>query len=130
MSKLWDDIAKNIREGIDTVVEKTEELTKMGKIKVDIINVKRNIEKNFSELGGRVYHIIVEENSTKIAGDQEVKELIECIKILEKELAIKNEELNNVKSGEQKASAEDESATPAVADTEPDAEAGPDKAKK
>ena len=84
MSKLWDDIAKNIREGIDTVVEKTEELTKMGKIKVDIINVKRNIEKNFSELGGRVYHIIVEENSTKIAGDQEVKELIECIKILEK----------------------------------------------
>jgi len=104
MSKLWDDIAKNIREGFDTVVEKTEELTKIGKIKVDIINVKRNIEKNFSELGGRVYHIIVEENSTKIAGDQEVKELIECVKILEKELAIKNEELESVKSGEQKTS--------------------------
>jgi hypothetical protein len=130
MSKLWDDIAKNIREGIDTVVEKTEELTKMGKIKVDIINVKRNIEKNFSELGGRVYHIIVEENSTKIAGDQEVKELIECIKILEKELDIKNEELNNVKSGEQKESAEDQSAATEVAETGTETETSADKSKK
>jgi len=98
MTNLWDDIAKSIREGVDTVVEKTGELTKMGKIKVDIINIKRNVEKNFAELGGKVYHLIVEEKSTQVAGNKEVKELIECIKILEKELQEKNEEMKNIKS--------------------------------
>lgn len=97
MTNLWDDIAKSIREGVDTVVEKTGELTKMGKIKVDIINIKRNVEKNFAELGGKVYHLIVEEKSTQVAANKEVKELIECIKILEKELQEKNEEMKNVK---------------------------------
>jgi len=45
MANLWDDIAKTIREGVDTVVEKTEKLTKIGKIKIDILNIKRNIDK-------------------------------------------------------------------------------------
>ena len=54
MANLWDDIARTIREGVDTVVEKTEELTRIGRIKVDILNIKRKVEKNFSELGGRV----------------------------------------------------------------------------
>ena len=98
MAKLWDDIAKTIREGVDTVVEKTQELTKLGKIKVDIINIKRNVEKNFSKLGGHVYHMIVEESKTQISGDKEVKELVDCIKILENELAEKKAELQNIRS--------------------------------
>ena len=97
MASLWDDIAKTIREGLDTVVEKTEELTKIGRIRVDIINIKRNVEKNFAELGGRVYHLFVEEKKTEVAGDKEVKEIIECVKILEKELADKKRELEQVR---------------------------------
>ena len=68
MANLWDDIARTIRDGVGTVVEKTEELTKIGKIKVDIINIKRNVDKNFSELGGKVYHLIVENCFLIIAG--------------------------------------------------------------
>jgi len=124
MANLWDDIAKTIREGVDTVVEKTEELTKIGKIKVDIINIKRNIEKNFSELGGKVYHLIVEEKKTQIAGDKEVKELIDCVKILEKELQDKNVELKNIKSKdkvkeEAVAEAETKPASPPKAKSKP-----------
>ncbi len=98
MANLWDDIAKTIREGVDTVVEKTEELTKIGKIKIDILNIKRNVEKNFSELGGRVYHLITKEKKTAISADKEATEIIECIKILEKELDDKKSELEKVKS--------------------------------
>jgi len=98
MANLWDDIAKTIREGVDTVVEKTEELTRIGRIKVDIINIKRNVEKNFSELGGRVYQLISKEKKTAISTDKEAKEIIECIKILEKELDDKKSELAKVKS--------------------------------
>jgi len=102
MSSLWDDIAKTIREGVDTVVEKTEEYTRIGRIKVDILNIKRNVEKNFTELGGKVYHLIVEENKTQIATNKEVKEIVECVKLLEKELEEKNKELEKVKAREDK----------------------------
>jgi hypothetical protein len=96
MASLWDDIAKTIREGVDTVVSKTEEYTKIGKIKIDIINIKRSVEKNFTELGGRVYHLMVEQNKTQISGDKEVKKIIDSIKLLEKELQEKKAELEKV----------------------------------
>ncbi len=98
MANLWDDIAKTLREGVDTVVEKTGELTKIGKIKIDILNIKRNVQKNFAELGGRVYHLITTKKETAISADKEANEIIECIKILEKELDDKKSELEKVKS--------------------------------
>ena len=98
MANLWDDIARTIRDGLDTVVEKTEELTKMGKIKVDIINIKRNVDKNFSELGGKVYHLIVEENKTKVTDQKDIQDIIDSVKILEKELEEKNLALKKIKS--------------------------------
>lgn len=118
MASLWDDIAKTIREGVDTVVEKTEELTRMGKIKVDIINIKRNVEKNFTELGGRVYHLMAEQNKTQISGDKEVKKILDSIKLLEKELQEKKAELEKVgkKAPAEKAGA---SAPKAAAKTKP-----------
>ncbi len=107
MASLWDDIAKTIREGVDTVVSKTEEYTKIGKIKIDILNIKRNVEKNFTELGGRVYHLMVEQNKTQISGDKEVKKILDSIKLLEKELQEKKAELEKVgkKAPAEKASA-------------------------
>ncbi|MFQ6112762.1 MAG: hypothetical protein ACE5NG_01595 [bacterium] len=103
MANLWDDITKTIKQGVDTVVEKTEELTKIGRIKVDILNIKRRIEKNFTELGGRVYHLIAEQNKTQIADDKAVNHVIEQIKNLEKELEQKNAELAKVRTkGESK----------------------------
>ncbi|MCH7676386.1 hypothetical protein IH879_15775 [candidate division KSB1 bacterium] len=110
MANLWDDIAKTIREGVDTVVEKTGVLTKIGKIKIDILNIKRNIEKNFSELGGRVYQLITKEKETEISTDKEAREVIECIKILEKELDDKKSELAKVKS-KKSSTSESKSAT-------------------
>lgn len=100
MSTLWDDIAKTIRDSVDTVVGKTEELTKIGKIKVDIINIKRNIEKQFAELGGTVYHLI-DENKTSIASNADVKAVVEKVKELEEQLDAKNAELEKVKAKEE-----------------------------
>lgn len=110
MANLWDDIAKTLREGVDTVVEKTGELTKIGKIKIDILNIKRNVQKNFSELGGRVYQLIAKEKKTEISTDKEAKEIVECIKILEKELDDKKSELEKVKS-KQSSNSESKSTT-------------------
>ncbi|MFQ5823945.1 MAG: hypothetical protein ACE5JB_07815 [bacterium] len=101
MANLWDDITKTIKEGVDAVVEKTEELTKIGRIKVDILNIKRKIEKNFTELGGKVYHLIAEKNNTQIADEKAVMDIIEQIKNFEKELQDKNVELAKVRTKEE-----------------------------
>ena len=103
MANLWDDIAKTVRDGVDVVVEKTEEYAKIGKIKVEMINIKRNVEKNFTELGGKVYHLVVDEDAADIAGNAEVKGIVERIKSLEADLEDKSEELELVKAKEQPA---------------------------
>lgn len=97
MSTLWNDIAKTVRDSVDSVVSKTEELTKIGKIKIEIISIKRNIEKQFAELGGTVYHLI-DEKKTSIPSNADVKEIVEKVKKLEQQLNAKKEELEKVKT--------------------------------
>jgi len=130
MSNLWDDITKTIREGVDTVVEKTEELTKIGKIKVDILNIKRQIDKQFSELGGHVYHLIAEEKKSDVSGNDEVKKMISAVKKLEAQLDEKNEELERVKNKETETKEEPApSATEVKTESVPVAKAAKPKAK-
>ncbi len=96
MADLWEDIQKTIREGMTTIAEKTEELTKIGRAKVEILNIKRQIERRFTELGGKVYHLIAEEGSARVASNSEVKDLIAAIKQLEKQLEDKRKEIEDL----------------------------------
>ncbi len=93
----WDDLANLFKKGISTVAKKTDEYTKIGKIKVDIIGIKRDIDKKFNELGGKTYHLIVEEKDTKIAANEEVRAIIDTIKDFNQKLEEKKEELNRVR---------------------------------
>lgn len=94
MSALLD----SIRDGLELVVDKTEEYGKIGKLKVDIFGIKRNIEKQFTELGGRVYELMTTKSATKIADDEEVKKAIETVKNLEVQLKEKELEIDKVKT--------------------------------
>ena len=93
-----DDLAKFFKKGITVVARKTDEYTKIGKIKVEIIGIKRDIEKRFGELGGRTFQLIAEESNTKIATNDEVKSIIEAIKQLNEKLGLKKEELDRVRA--------------------------------
>jgi len=93
----WNDLANLFKKGVSVVAKKTDEYTKIGKIKVDIIGIKRDIDKRFNELGGKTYQLIVEENNTKIASDEEVKVIIDDIKNLNQNLEEKKEELKRVR---------------------------------
>lgn len=97
MGTLWEDVRDGIRDGIELVVDKTEEYTKIGKIKVDIIGLKRNIEKKFSELGGRTYEILKEQNRKSVGADVEVKRLVEELVELEKSLDEKKNEIVTIR---------------------------------
>ncbi len=97
MANLFEDIKNGIRDGIELVVDKTEEYTKIGKLKVDILGIKRNIEKLFSELGGQTYELLSKNDKAVVSGDEEVKKLVEELKIQEEKLDAKKNEIKKVK---------------------------------
>jgi len=97
MGTLFEDIKNGIRDGIELVVDKTEEYTKIGKFKVDILGIKRNIEKLFSELGGQTYELLSKGKKVDVAGDEEIKRMVDELKSLEEKLDAKKNEIKKVK---------------------------------
>jgi len=93
----WDDLLSLFKKGVSTVAKKTDEYTKIGKIKVDIIGIKRDIDKKLNELGGKTYQLIVEENNTKVASNEEIKAIIDNVKDQYRKLDDKKDELQRVR---------------------------------
>ena len=94
MSTLWD----KLRAGLQTVSDKTEEMTQIGRLKIEIIAVKRDIEKSFVELGGRVYHLLEEDKAKNIERDEEIRNLADRIKDHEQKLKRLQEKIENIQS--------------------------------
>ena len=93
----WDDLSKVFKKGVTVVAQKTDEYTKIGKIKVDIIGIKRDIDKQFHELGAKTHHLIVEENNKNIASNEDIKLIIEKVNELNNKLQQKKEDLTKVR---------------------------------
>jgi len=97
MSSLWDNIKKSVAEFYASAAEKTDELAKVGVRKFDIVGIRRNIGHEMAELGGRVYHMIVEEKNKDIVEDTDVKKFIKSIKNLEAFLKEKEKEIEDIR---------------------------------
>jgi hypothetical protein len=83
---LWENLKKGLEQGIKTITEKTEELTELGRLKLEILSVKREIEKDFVELGGRTYQLMKENKSDNINQNSDISKLVEKVKTEEKKL--------------------------------------------
>lgn len=93
----WEDLMNFFKKGVSTVAKKTDEYTKIGKIKVDIIGIKRDIDKKLNELGGKTYQLIAEDNNTKVASNEEIKTIIVNVRELNQKLEDKKNELEMVR---------------------------------
>jgi hypothetical protein len=97
MPSLWENIRKGVTEFYASAAEKTDELAKVGVRKLDIVGVRRNIGHEMADLGGRVYHMVVEENNNNVAEDPKVREHIDSIRRLEVFLHEKEQEIESIK---------------------------------
>jgi len=97
MAKLWERISKSLFNGVTVAAEKTEEFTKLGKAKLEILNAKRKISKSFTELGGITYDAIKTEKTKEFLKTSEVEELVNTIKELEADLDSKEETYGDLK---------------------------------
>jgi len=101
-----------IREGAVAAREKAEELTEEGKRQYKLFELKTKVQKEITELGGKVYGLICAEQDP--VADKRVKASISKIKKLENQLAkleIKPQAKPDVKTkSRRKAGAETKSA--------------------
>jgi hypothetical protein len=99
METLWNRVRKSLVEWYETAYDKTDELAKIGKKKIEIAGVNRSIEKGMSELGGRVYHLITVEGhrGNKTADDEKVAQIVERISELEDDLKSKELEIERIR---------------------------------
>jgi dynactin complex subunit len=97
MGTTWKKIKNGMSEGFQNLSEKTGEMTQIGRLKIEIIAVKRDIEKAFIELGGRVYHNLEEKHEDDILSDQRIKKLVKDIKALELKLKTLEEKIEQVR---------------------------------
>jgi gas vesicle protein len=103
MSRNWEDVRKSINEFFATAAEKTDEFIKVGKRKISITEIKRNITSHYAELGGRVYHLIRRGDVEGVASDGEVESLVSRIQKLEDELKAKEIEIEEIRMATEKA---------------------------
>jgi hypothetical protein len=82
----WEKIKKSIREGAALSIEKIEEYSKVGKLKVEEFATKKKIERNYVDIGERVFELVQAKKNSEVIGDIVVKKAIANIESLKDEL--------------------------------------------
>lgn len=98
MSTLWDDVKNAIVDGYVYASDKAEELTAIGKARVDVVKANRKIAQAMTRIGDRVFQLFEDEQESTMAEDADVVGAVEEIRSLRKEIARLEEEIERVKS--------------------------------
>lgn len=86
MDNVWEKIKKGLKDGAALSMEKIEEYTKIGKLKIEEFSAKRKIERNFVDIGERVFEFITDKKASEIEKDILINNAIENITNLKTEL--------------------------------------------
>ncbi len=97
MGTFWEDVKKTVKQGLSVAAEKTEEYTRIGKIKVDIMGIKKDIDKTYREIGKCVYELIKNKKAASIAKDETILDLKKKVDTLKKNLVEKEEEIEQIR---------------------------------
>ena len=97
MSELWIKLKKNLTDSYQSLSQKTEELTRIGRLKLEIIAIKRDIEKAFIELGGRVYQAFEDKIQDQLHCDENLLKVVKTIREYQKKLKSIEKKIEEVK---------------------------------
>ena len=109
MSKLWDDLKKNMKDWGSVAVEKaeevskiavakTEELTKISKIKIDIRQIQKDQNNTHKKLGQFVAEHAKEDNLVNFTGNAEFFSIIKQLDEFNELIEVKSNEIQKIKA--------------------------------
>ncbi len=99
MTELWDKIKKNVIDSLNLAIDKTEELTSVGRIKLEILHLEHRLDGKYVELGKVISEKLAEGEGT-LCVDEKIREIHKQIESLKRELHEKESELGRIKSEE------------------------------
>jgi len=79
MAPLWDDVKNAIVEGYVYASDKAEEMTQIGRAKVEILKLNRQIARTMGDMGGRVFEMFESGEQAAIPGDESLTGSVENI---------------------------------------------------
>ena len=108
MTKLWNDLKKNMKDWSSAAVEKaeevskiavakTEELTKVSKIKIEEHQFQRELSKLYEDMGRMVTKYAKDENMVNFSGNHEFFQIIENIEKIQLKIDKKIAEIKKIK---------------------------------
>jgi len=102
MDNMWEKIKKGLKEGAAISVEKIEEYTKIGKLKIDEMAAKRKIEHNFMDIGERFFDLCEDGKESNAAEDLVIKKAVETINSLNAEIVDINNKIKEIQESAKK----------------------------
>ena len=97
MPTMWEKIKKTAKHELSDAAAKTGEYAKIGKAKLDIMNLNNSMNHTFQELGTEVFTQITEGIKGEIPQNPKVKGLVQKINQLKQSIKEKELEIEAVK---------------------------------
>ena len=108
MNKLWDDLKDNMKEWGASAVEKAEEIsrvavakgeefTKISKIKIEIMQLEKEVKTNYEKLGKLVHRYAQDDNVVNFTGITEFFDIIKQIEDHNIQIDSKNDNIADIK---------------------------------
>lgn len=105
----WDQIKGVLKEKFSSAAEKTEEYTKIGKVKVEILSVKKNLDKTYRGLGEETFNFLGKDKKNTLLENEAVQNYMKEIKALQASIKQKEAEIEAIKDTEKNTEPEEES---------------------
>lgn len=96
MTVFWDKIKKNIVDTLNEAIDKTDELTSVGRIKLEILQIEHRLDEEYTELGKYVYQYF-KKYSENLPQSGKLLNAKKKIDELEKTLRSKEKELGRIR---------------------------------
>jgi hypothetical protein len=124
MASIWDDLKKSVKDGLSVAAAKTEEYTKIGKAKLDLMNLNKNLNTAFHDLGVTVFGQASGGVKTAASQDPQVREHVGRIEKLQQDIRDKEKEIEEIRktsaASQKSAGAAGQTAGPDAEDTKPE----------
>lgn len=106
MDTVWMRIKKGLKDGATLSLEKIDEYTKLGKLKIDELAAKRKIDRHFTDIGQVVFDLLEEERGGEVANNTSIKKAAKGIKSLREDIVRIEAEIEKVQQEARAARAE------------------------
>lgn len=114
MASFWNNLKSSVKKGVTVAAEKTEEYGKVGRLKLDIVNLKKQADRSYRQIGEVVYTHIKSGGKSSISQNADVLKEVEALDEVLAEIRGKEDEIDTIHAEAEKKSQSRESESDTV----------------